>query len=115
MYIFAWNMHISGSISRTSRIAPCCLLEKTHRQMCRYLLFSSCKRRWCIFRTFAFNLQVGFLNDWRRMNVAITRAKRGLIVLGNAPTLEKGDPHWAALVKQLRTDGCVVPSVQSVC
>ena len=32
---------------------------------------------------------IGFLNDERRMNVAITRAKFLLIIVGNAKTLGK--------------------------
>lgn len=44
---------------------------------------------------------VGFLRDWRRLNVAITRARRGLIVLGNPDTL-RVDKTWSAWLNTLQ-------------
>ena len=38
-----------------------------------------------------FEKQIGFLKDFRRLNVAITRAKFSLIILGNKATLMRSD------------------------
>lgn len=41
---------------------------------------------------------IGFLNDLRRLNVAITRAKRKLIIIGNRDTL-KSNPTYERLIR----------------
>merc|ERR1711920_671931 len=49
---------------------------------------------------------VGFLKDWRRLNVMITRARRGLVVVGNAATLVC-DKHWKLWMEYTeRQGGC---------
>uniref|UniRef100_A0A0G4HZD1 DNA2/NAM7 helicase-like C-terminal domain-containing protein n=1 Tax=Chromera velia CCMP2878 TaxID=1169474 RepID=A0A0G4HZD1_9ALVE len=50
---------------------------------------------------------VGFLEDWRRMNVGITRARRAMIILGNGPTLSR-DEDWGNLIEHLSQVGSVI-------
>ena len=41
------------------------------------------------------------------MNVALTRARSGLIVLGDLETLRDGDKHWEAFGNWCEGVGCV--------
>ena len=53
------------------------------------------------------NGQIGFLNDLRRMNVAITRARMKLIILGDASTLTR-HPFYKALYDYIGDRGAIV-------
>ncbi|EHN02669.1 Ecm32p [Saccharomyces cerevisiae x Saccharomyces kudriavzevii VIN7] len=51
--------------------------------------------------------KIGFLRDKRRLNVALTRAKHGLIVVGNKDVLKKGDPLWRDYVTYLEEQDAI--------
>ena len=50
---------------------------------------------------------IGFLSDLRRLNVAITRAKRKLIIIGNKDTL-KHNPTYARLIEFVENQNLLV-------
>lgn len=49
--------------------------------------------------------ELGFLRDSRRLCVAITRARKGLILIGNQLCL-KSCRHWSALISSCEERGC---------
>lgn len=50
---------------------------------------------------------IGFLNDPRRLNVALTRAKYGIIIVGNPKVLSK-QPLWNHLLTYFKEQKCLV-------
>lgn len=50
---------------------------------------------------------IGFLNDPRRLNVALTRAKYGLIIIGNPKVLSR-QPLWNHLLNDYKEKRCLV-------
>ena len=55
---------------------------------------------------------IGFLTDWRRLNVALTRAKSALLVVGDTDTLAEGDKYWAAFSKWCEGTRCLVDDTE---
>ena len=50
---------------------------------------------------------MGFMADGRRLNVALTRARQGMITVGDDLTLRAGSKHWAAYLDWLSSQGAV--------
>lgn len=55
--------------------------------------------------------RIGFLEKPQRINVALTRAKHGLIIIGNKHTLSS-DKTWASIIQYFEDYECYCPSLK---
>lgn len=69
----------------------------------------------CVRANSSINIQssLGFLTDQRRLNVAITRPKHMLIIVGNAKTLSKS-PFWHNLISHYSIHSCKISLSKTV-
>eukprot|EP00392_Amoebophrya_sp_AT5.2_P015142 g15341.t1 len=51
---------------------------------------------------------IGFLKDEKRLNVALSRAQDGMVVIGAFSNLLAQDPHWNSVLTVAKKMGCVV-------
>ncbi|GLB37649.1 putative P-loop containing nucleoside triphosphate hydrolase protein [Lyophyllum shimeji] len=50
---------------------------------------------------------IGFLKSDNRTNVALSRAKEGLFILGNAPQMSARSPMWRGVTEELEREDCL--------
>jgi len=55
---------------------------------------------------------LGILENFRVLNVAITRAKYGLICVGNADVLSKGSKDFRDFIHSLRSCKCILSQTE---
>lgn len=58
---------------------------------------------------------IGFLKIENRINVALSRARNGLFVIGNFATMSKVSEVWSGLLKLLKEEGQTGPSLPLFC
>ncbi|KAK6146412.1 hypothetical protein DH2020_020281 [Rehmannia glutinosa] len=68
---------------------------------------SSCSTFLILLALFVLRVGIGFLNDPRRLNVALTRARYGIVILGNPKVLSK-QPLWNGLLTHYKEHECLV-------
>lgn len=62
----------------------------------------------------ATSVQVGFLDDWKRVNEALSRARTALVAVGHMSTLLSGKT-WSALLDHVMERGCLVQQHEIMC
>ncbi|GMK56414.1 hypothetical protein CspeluHIS016_0302540 [Cutaneotrichosporon spelunceum] len=54
---------------------------------------------------------IGFLRSCNRINVALSRAKHGMYIFGNADQLASGSEMWRTIIHELEDEGAIGPGI----
>ncbi|KAF8959737.1 hypothetical protein BDZ97DRAFT_1666780 [Flammula alnicola] len=65
--------------------------------------------------TYGSRPNIGFLKSENRTNVALSRAREGLFIFGNAENLASRSKMWSAIIEELEGIGCVGPALPIAC
>jgi regulator of nonsense transcripts 1 len=57
---------------------------------------------------------IGFVKDERRLNVSLTRARFGLVIVGNKGTLSRDSQTWHALCRHFEAKGLMVDQLRQI-
>ena len=82
-------------------------VEEFQGQERRVVIVSTVRSQLLSYEQFDVKFNLGFVGHPKRLNVAITRAKCALLIVGNARLLST-DPHWAQVIHHIHSRGAVV-------
>lgn len=103
----AWKLHVhQASHTLMTHAAPCvCAQGEESDVVIASLVRSNSSGK------------VGFLKDAERANVLISRARHGLILIGDASHLShaKGCEHWVRLLRMLAESKAILSGLPAVC
>ncbi|KAH3699068.1 hypothetical protein DPMN_074022 [Dreissena polymorpha] len=80
------------------------VIFSTVRSLPEYKIENNPTLGWC-------KHNLGFITDRNQVNVAITRARKGLVIIGNRNLLQC-DPVWRKMIEYYDDGGCVMPAHQ---
>ncbi|KAK2142651.1 hypothetical protein LSH36_929g00077, partial [Paralvinella palmiformis] len=59
--------------------------------------------------------RIGFVGDDNRICVTLSRAKKGMILIGDSSILSQMNSLWSKVIQSLRADGCIGPTLTLCC